>query len=95
MFQESSLETYQALRKRFDNNQNAFYTSNVSTLLEKIEDGYIAFIDDFYVISELIKSQHNKTGNCKLAIAPNTFQEIYLAIAVRKGSPYMKDINKL
>ncbi|KFM59014.1 hypothetical protein X975_25167, partial [Stegodyphus mimosarum] len=28
-----------------------------------------------------------------LALAPETFLEIYLAIAARRGSPYMKDIN--
>ncbi|GIY47651.1 ionotropic receptor 93a [Caerostris extrusa] len=57
--------------------------------------GKAVVADDFYVLSDIIKSEHNKTGKCKLALAPDKFLEIYLAIATRKGSPYLKDIDDM
>nr|QHA94734.1 ionotropic receptor 93a-2 [Pardosa pseudoannulata] len=91
--EESPMETLQMLKRRLQNNENAVLVSNKSSILEDVEKGNTAYIDDFYVLSELIKIQHNLTGKCRLALAPGTFQEIYLAIASRQGSPYMEEIN--
>ncbi|CAL1277693.1 unnamed protein product, partial [Larinioides sclopetarius] len=55
--------------------------------------GSAVFVEDFYVLSDLIKAEHNKTGRCELALAPKKFLEIYVAIAARKGSPYLKEID--
>ncbi|KAG8184106.1 hypothetical protein JTE90_025409 [Oedothorax gibbosus] len=91
--EESPLEIMQLLNKRFEESRNAFYINNVTAILPQIKAGTAAMADEFYVLSELIKDEHMKTGKCHLAMAPKTYMELYLAIAGRKGSPYIDEIN--
>ncbi|GFY67737.1 ionotropic receptor 93a [Trichonephila inaurata madagascariensis] len=93
--EESPVETLQLIRKRFEHNRNARLVTNISDALPLIKRGTAAFAEDFYVLSDLIKAEHNRTGRCQLALAPSKSLEIYLAIAARKGSPYLKDIDIL
>ncbi|GFS67550.1 ionotropic receptor 93a [Nephila pilipes] len=93
--EESPVEALQLIRKRFEFDRNALLISNISDALPMIKGGTAAFAEDFYVLSDLIKAEHNKTSRCQLALAPSKFLEIYLAIAARKGSPYLKDIDIL
>ncbi|XP_035206075.1 glutamate receptor ionotropic, delta-1-like [Stegodyphus dumicola] len=90
---ESPVETLKRLKYRFENDRNAMLVANVTSILPLIRKGKAVFLEDFYVLSDLISTDHKETGRCLLALAPEAFLEIYLAIAARRGSPYMKDIN--
>ncbi|GBN10326.1 hypothetical protein AVEN_266765-1 [Araneus ventricosus] len=91
--EESPMEALHLIKKRMENEKNAFLINNVSKALPQVKRGSAVFVEDFFVLSDLIKSEHNKTGRCELALAPKKSLEIYIAIAARKGSPYLKEID--
>ncbi|XP_015917738.1 glutamate receptor ionotropic, kainate glr-3-like [Parasteatoda tepidariorum] len=91
--EENPMQYLRTLKDRFDRQRNAILVKNITSIISSVKAGKAAYVDDFYVLSDLIKDDYKETGSCHLSLAPNTFLEIYLAIAARKGSPYMKEIN--
>ncbi|KAF8796966.1 Glutamate receptor 1 like protein [Argiope bruennichi] len=91
--EESPVEALQLIKKRVESAKNAFLITNASEAIPEVKRGSAVFVEDLYVLSDLIKTEHNKTGRCDLALAPKRALEIYVAIAARKGSPYLKEID--
>ncbi|XP_054713739.1 uncharacterized protein LOC129223197 [Uloborus diversus] len=90
---DSSTETLQLLKQRIEENRNIVVVNDTTSILHKVEKGTAAFLNDFFTLSEIIKTAYSDSGKCRLALAPNTFLESSLAVAARKGSPYIKEIN--
>ncbi|XP_023239045.1 ionotropic receptor 93a-like [Centruroides sculpturatus] len=91
---ESNTTILQKIKHRMENTDTIQLIDNIGEGIDSVIKGRSAYIEEKFVLANIINQDFNDTGMCRIVLVPRHYKETFLSIGLRHGSPLLEPLNK-